>query len=278
MRRAHCAAPLPPPPRHGRPTPQFAAAALGFFCYKAPLLTRQIVTAVRELNSAEAEVPVTASAMPVGSLGMALKVLRPRGGGADDEAPAASAATPAERAAATAAKRLVVICGPSGVGKSSLIAKLLEDYPGRCAFVVSDTTRPPRPGETDGVDYFFRSEAEFDGMVDRNEFVEWASVGSHRYGTSSAGVLRVAESGKLCLLDLDVQGVQSLLAMGSTFDPLCIWIAPPSLDVLRARLRARGEENAEIEARLARATSEIEFCLSSRVFDKVGARPARTLP
>ena len=92
-------------------------------------------------------------------------------------------------------------------------------------------------------------------------------MGSHLYGTSVAAVQSVAAAGRVCLLDVDVQGVQAIRAQ-EELDPLCIWIAPPSLSALRSRLQARGTEDAtEMERRLSRATDEIEFALSARCFE-----------
>ena len=94
-------------------------------------------------------------------------------------------------------------------------------------------------------------------------------VGGQRYGTSVAGVRAVGESGKVCLMDLDVQGVESLVARND-LQPYCVWVAPPSLDALRARLRGRGtDDSAEIERRITRATQEIETSLSADYFDKI---------
>ena len=161
-----------------------------------------------------------------------------------------------------------MLAGPSGVGKSTLIARLLGENPGQYGFSVSTTTRPPRAGEADGVDYYFVNDDTFDRMIERDEFIEWANVGGQRYGTSVGGVSAVTAGGKTCLLDLDVQGVQSL-AQRTDLLPYFIWIAAPSLDVLRARLRGRGtEDNDEISRRMSRALGEIEYALSSRVFDK----------
>ena len=168
------------------------------------------------------------------------------------------------------AARLVVLCGPSGVGKSTLIGRLLAESPERFGFSVSCTTRPRRPAEADGVDYSFVTEPKFDTMIERGDFLEWANVGSYRYGTSVAAVEAVSASGRVCLLDLDVQGVQSLVERRPDLRPYCVWVAAPSLDALRARLRQRGSEaQGDVEQRIARAVDEIEFSLSARCFDKV---------
>ena len=134
---------------------------------------------------------------------------------------------------------------------------------------MSCTTRPPRPGEVDGVDYNFRTVAAFEKMVADGDFVEWARVGAHLYGTSVQAIERVGASGRACLLDVDVQGVQALRAKSSLSPPpLCIWVAPPSLGALRSRLGARATEDvAEIDRRLKRARDEIEFALSARCFE-----------
>ena len=167
-------------------------------------------------------------------------------------------------------------CTFQGVGKSTLIARLLAEEPERYGFSVSSTTRAPRAGEADGVDYTFVSEAKFGSMVAAGDFVEWAQVGSHKYGTSVGAVEAVAASGRTCLLDLDVQGVQALVAAceaperKGALRPFCVWVAAPSLDALRARLRARGtEDSTEVENRIQRAIGEIEFSLTARCFDKV---------
>ena len=255
------------------PKEQFGGAVVGFLTYKAPLFVRQIWKALTELSRNEdSQAPLTAGAMPTGSLGMAVRLAQSRIKSAEKKAEEEQTAAGKAAEAAKNAAGLVVLCGPSGVGKSTLIARLLQDAPTEYGFSVSCTTRPPRAGEVDGVDYTFLGDDAFSGMIERGEFVEWAQVGGQRYGTSVAGVQAVSAGGKVCLLDLDVQGVQALTAStaGDDLQPYCIWVAPPSLDALRARLRGRGTEDGdEIERRIQRATEEIEVSLTANYFDKI---------
>ena len=242
---------------------------LGFLAYKAPLLVRQVGTALKELASNEgSQVPIEKS-MSGGSLSLMAK-LATANFQQRQRAAAPAAAAAAGGPGSSAAARLVVLCGPSGVGKSTLIGRLLAESPERFGFSVSCTTRPRRPAEADGVDYSFVTDPKFDTMIERGDFLEWASVGSYRYGTSVAAVEAVSASGRVCLLDLDVQGVQSLVERRPDLNPYCVWVAAPSLDALRARLRQRGSEaQGDVEQRIARAVDEIEFSLSARCFDKV---------
>ena len=237
---------------------------------KAPLLVRQIGRAVQEMTSNEgAQAPLTAGAVPTGSLGMAVRLAQSRLKSAAERRDAEQAARDSAASQDVTRTALVVLCGPSGVGKSTLIARLLKDSPDTYGFSVSCTTRPPRAGEADGIDYSFLSDAQFDAMIDKGEFVEWAQVGGQRYGTSVAGVQAVGAAGKVCLMDLDVQGVEALVRRDE-LRPYCVWVAPPSLDALRARLRGRGtEDSAEIERRIQRATQEIEVSLTADYFDKI---------
>jgi len=246
------------------PREEFGAVIIGFLAYKAPLLLRQIGTALSELTSNEdAQAPIEKGM--TGSLGMMTKIAQANFKSKRDRE-AADAAANARKAPAS---KVVVVCGPSGVGKSTLIARLLAEAPTTFGFSVSCTTRPPRAGEQNGVDYSFLTDDEFDAMIEADEFIEYASIGGCRYGTSVSAVEKVAASDRVCLLDLDVQGVQALVAR-RTLSPYCVWLAAPSLDALRGRLRGRGtEDSAEIERRISRAVEEIEFSLSARCFDKV---------
>ena len=152
---------------------------------------------------------------------------------------------------------LVVISGPSGVGKTTIIKALLsrrEDV----IFSVSCTTRPKRPGEVHGRDYFFITEEEFKSMIDREEFLEWAEVHGYLYGTPRRFIDRAIKEGKNVLLDIDVQGAMKVM---ETFrEGVFIFIAPPSVKALEERLRKRKTESEEkIRRRLKDAKWELGF-------------------
>jgi guanylate kinase len=155
-------------------------------------------------------------------------------------------------------KRPVVVCGPSGVGKGTLLNRLLAEYPDECGFSVSHTTRPPRSGEQDGVHYHFCSIDEMEAMIARNEFIEYARVHGKIYGTSIAAVRDVSGSGKTCLLDIDVQGAESVKK--TDLNARFIFISPPSFEELEKRLRGRGtEDEASIRVRLEAARGEMAY-------------------
>jgi guanylate kinase len=153
---------------------------------------------------------------------------------------------------------LVVISGPSGAGKSTFVKALLAADP-RLSFSVSTTTRPPRAGETEGVQYSFVSDAEFDRLVAEEAFVEWAHVHDRRYGTRRAHVERMLRDGLVPLLDLDVQGGVRVIDL---FGPevVSVFIFPPSWRALEERLRGRATDSEEsLRTRLANARWEIGF-------------------
>ena len=151
---------------------------------------------------------------------------------------------------------LVVVAGPTAVGKGTVMRRVVEDH-ADIEMSVSATTRPPRPGETDGVDYHFVSDEVFDRMIAMGELVEWAVVhGKHRYGTPQAGVDRQRERGKTVILEIDVQGARQIRTRLP--DALFIFIAPPSFDELSRRLTLRGtEDEAEQKRRLETAVAEL---------------------
>lgn len=164
----------------------------------------------------------------------------------------------AHRFPSTKMARPIVISGPSGTGKSTLLKKLFAEYPGKFGFSVSNTTRSPREGEVDGVDYNFLSVEEFKHNIEANKMIEWAQFSGNYYGTAFEGVERVLQLGQTCLLDIDMQGVKSVKA--SEMDARYLFIAPPSIQDLRKRLEGRGTETAEsLEKRLAAATAELEY-------------------
>jgi guanylate kinase len=168
---------------------------------------------------------------------------------------------------------VLVVSGPSGAGKSTFVARLLKRFPDM-KFSVSATTRPLRGGETDGLDYHFLSEAEFQRRVEAGEFLEHAGVFGDRYGTLRSEVFPALESGRLPLLDLDVQG--GVRVKEQLPEAVLIFILPPSMAVLEARLRGRKTESEErIQRRLRRAPDEIR-CLAAYDYVVVNAEIATT--
>ncbi len=151
--------------------------------------------------------------------------------------------------------RLFVISAPSGAGKSTLCRRLKAACP-ELKYSVSTTTRAPRPGETDGVEYFFISKEAFTDQINENAFVEWAEVHGHFYGTSARFLETAIADGISLLLDIDVQGMRQLI--GRFAHAVTIFIAPPSMDVLESRLRSRGTDSeAVIQTRLQNAVDEL---------------------
>src|SRR4030095_8192095 len=135
-----------------------------------------------------------------------------------------------------------ILSAPSGAGKSTLIQLLFQEISG-LHFSISHTTRPPREGETDGVEYFFVSEQRFREMIESNQFLEWAHVHGYFYGTSHEMVSEAAEQGKDLLLDIDIQGAAKVRARLP--EAVSIFIFPPSYEDLRRRLVERGTDSPE---------------------------------
>ena len=149
---------------------------------------------------------------------------------------------------------LIVVSGPSGAGKSTVMSRVLNEMD-RLRFSVSHTTRPPRPGEDEGVQYFFVSEERFQELKGQGAFLEWAAVHAHLYGTCRSEYERAVQDGVDLLLDLDVQGAAQVRLKFA--DAVSVFILPPSYDDLERRLRARGEGTAE--RRLAAAAVELQL-------------------
>ncbi|MGM0480301.1 MAG: guanylate kinase [Pseudomonadota bacterium] len=152
---------------------------------------------------------------------------------------------------------LFIIAAPSGAGKSSLIKALLKRHAdGSMQVSVSSTTRPPRPGEQQGVHYHFIDTAQFEQSIDADEFYEWARVFDNYYGTSRKTVEQLLDSGVDVFLDIDWQGAQQVREHHP--GTRSIFIVPPSLDILEQRLRDRGQDSdTVIASRMAKAQAEM---------------------
>lgn len=151
--------------------------------------------------------------------------------------------------------RVFVITGPSGVGKGTLISRLMSSLP-RLELSVSATTRAPRPGERDGVNYHFLSEEEFDRRVAAGDFVEHASYAGRRYGTLRSELEARVSAGVPVVLEIEVQGARQVRT--ALPDAVQVFIAPPSLDALAERLHGRGtDDDEEVRRRLQVAEQEI---------------------
>ena len=151
--------------------------------------------------------------------------------------------------------RLIVLAGPSGVGKGAIVARLLAALPD-LELSISATTRGPRPREDEGRHYYFVDREQFDEMIEAGGFLEWADIFGERYGTPSEPVARALGKGRDVLVEIDIQGARQVKAA----DPAAymVFITPPSLQELERRLRSRGTEtDAQIRRRLAKASDEL---------------------
>lgn len=166
-------------------------------------------------------------------------------------------------------KDVLVLCGPSGSGKSTLISRLTAEFPGKFGFCVSHTTRAPRIGEQPGVHYHFSDRMHMEEMRARHEFLETALVHNNMYGTSFAAVDAVRSAGKVCVLDIDVQGVRSVQKDGR-LPALYVFLQPPSVETLQARLTARGTESpTKVALRVSNARVELEAVSDADMWDAV---------
>lgn len=200
--------------------------------------------------------------------------------------------------------RPVIISGPSGAGKSTILKRLFAEFPDRFGFSVSrmsasssfeqrpictrnghfltssikiriDTTRAPRPGEQDGREYHFTTRENFESMIADNQFVENAIFGGNRYGTSFAAVADVAAKGRVCILDIELEGVKQVDRLSNEDKlpfarPKFLFLAPPSVEVLEQRLRGRGTDTEEaIQKRLNQAKVEMDFAKTGAIHEKV---------
>jgi len=150
---------------------------------------------------------------------------------------------------------LLVVSGPSGAGKGTLVQRLMLARPD-CVFAVSSTTRPMREGETEGIQYRFVSREQFEKQREQGYFLEWAEVHENLYGTPMREVDEQMRAGSVVVLDIDVQGGASVRERRP--DAVTVFVAPPSLDVLRARLEGRGTDaHGAIETRMGNAPGEL---------------------
>ena len=173
---------------------------------------------------------------------------------------------PRDRDARTRSGRLVVLSGPTAVGKGTIVTALRARHPDLW-YSVSVTTRPPRPGEVDGVHYLFRTPEQFDAMVAAGDLLEWAVVhGVHRYGTPRGPVDEVLDTGRPVLLELDQQGARQVHAARP--EARMVFLAPPSRDDLVERLAMRGTEGPE-ERQRRLATADVELAAQAEFDDVV---------
>ncbi len=152
--------------------------------------------------------------------------------------------------------KLIIISGPSGTGKGTVLAEVFKAN-SNLVYSVSATTRKPRPGETDGVEYFFITKEEFENKIQRNEMLEYATYCDNYYGTPADFIEAQRNAGKDVILEIELCG--ALQVMNKCPDAVSIFILPPSMEELKRRLSSRGtEEESVVAARIAKATEEIE--------------------
>ncbi|PPQ88706.1 hypothetical protein CVT25_009470 [Psilocybe cyanescens] len=175
--------------------------------------------------------------------------------------------------------RPLVLSGPSGVGKSTLLQRLFAEFPDSFGFSVSRaanisalpftyTTRKPRPGEVDGKQYHFTTTQNFKDLIQQGAFIEHAEFSGNFYGTSFETVRQVQQGGRRCILDIEAQGVRQI--KNTDLNPVYLFISPPSMSDLRTRLQGRGTETeSSVQKRLATALKEIQYAKESNAHDLV---------
>jgi guanylate kinase len=162
----------------------------------------------------------------------------------------------------------MIISGPSGSGKSTLLDRLFKKYPNSFGFSVSHTTRSPRPGEIDGKSYYFVTKDDFLKLKNDNGFIETAEFSGNYYGTSFKAVKSIKDTGKICVLDLEINGVRSMKKndLGGKY----VFLQPPSVQVLEQRLKSRGTETEDsLKKRLDTAKEAMDYALEKGVYDVI---------
>lgn len=161
----------------------------------------------------------------------------------------------------------LVISGPSGVGKGTLVQMLIKHFPDLFELSISYTTRKPRPDEKHGVHYFFVTPEEFTAEVTKHSFIESTQVHGNMYGTHKGEVKRIMEKSKICIIEIDINGAEKISKSG--VDCSYIWIDPPSLSVLRDRLKGRGTEKEEaVNLRMQNAENEMKKAKMGNLYEK----------
>ncbi|KAG1683567.1 Guanylate kinase [Nymphon striatum] len=164
--------------------------------------------------------------------------------------------------------RPLVICGPSGSGKSTILKKLFEEYGKYLGFSISHTTRQPRPGEVNGREYHFVTKPEMEDAIKAGDFIEHTQFSGNLYGTSKKAIQDVQNQGKICILDIEVEGVKNIKK--TNVNPQYIFVKPKNLQVLEERLRGRGTETeTSLRKRLDTAESELEYGETTGNFDAI---------
>ncbi|KAK6351722.1 hypothetical protein TWF718_004869 [Orbilia javanica] len=165
---------------------------------------------------------------------------------------------------------IVVLSGPSGAGKSTLLKKLFANHPDTFGFSVSHTSRSPRDGEEHGKAYWFTDKDEFRKLVGEGKFIETAEFSGNLYGTSIQAVKDVQDRGRVCILDIEMEGVKQVKKTDLNETCTFIFVRPPSVEELRKRLEGRNTETPQsLENRLTQAEKELEFAETPGVHDKI---------